>query len=73
MVAGAAGAPGLLARQGLRKGGESAIILPQRMVASHVQGGTCRPKLAEGLWAQDGTRATDVTTCIDHWIMTSCS
>lgn len=70
-VAGAAGAPGLLAQQGLRKEGESAIILPPRMEASHVQGGMCRPKLAEGLWAQGGTHAIDVTTCTDRWIVTS--
>lgn len=72
-VAGAAGVLGLLARQAFRKGGESAIILPPKMEAARVQGGTCRPKLAEGLWAQDGTHATGVTTCTDHWTMTSCS
>lgn len=62
MVAGAAGAPGLLAQEALRKGGESAIILHPRMAAPRAQGGQCRPSLAEGLWAQAATSLPARTT-----------
>lgn len=62
-VTGAAGAPGLVADQALRKGGESATTPHPRMKAPRVQGGQCRPRLAEDLWAQAGTHAMDATTC----------
>lgn len=62
MVAGAAGAPGLHAQGVFRKGGESAIILLPRMEAPRVQGGQCRPSLAEGLWAQAATSLPAWTT-----------
>lgn len=48
MVAGAAGAPGLLAARALSRGGESAIILHLRMEVPPVQEKMCRPSLAEG-------------------------
>lgn len=73
MVAGAAGAPGLLAARALSRGGESAIILHLRMEVPPVQEKMCRPSLAEGRWAQAGTDAADVTTCTDHRIKTSCN
>lgn len=73
MVAGAAGAPGLLAEEAPRKGGESAITLHPRMEAPHVQGGKCRPGLAEGLWAPAGTEAANVTTGTHRWIKISFS
>lgn len=73
MAAGAAGAPGQLAEEAPRKGGENAIILNPKMEALPVQGGKCRPRLAEGLRAQTGTEAADITTCTDPWMKMSFS
>lgn len=71
MVAGAAGAPGLLADWVPRKGGESVTTLHPRMEVPRVQATKCRPRHAEGLWAQAGTHPADVTAGTDHWIQTS--
>lgn len=52
MVTGAAGAPGRLAEQAPRRGGESATTPHPRMEVPRVQGGKHRPRLADSLWAQ---------------------
>lgn len=71
MVGGVAGAPGLRAEQAPGKGGGSATTLHQRMEVPRVQGGKCRPRLAEGLWVQARTNAADVNKFSGYWLKTS--
>lgn len=73
MVVGAAGAPGLLADQAPRRGGESVTIPHPRMEVPCVQATGCRPRRAECLRAQAGAGTGDVTACADQWIQTSLS
>lgn len=73
MVVGAAGAPGLLADQAPRRGGESVTIPHPRMEVPRVQATGCRPRRAECLRAQAGVGTGDVTACADQCIQTSLS